>query len=102
MSQTHTTSAASRPLDVKSFAVGVLALMAVVLVALHLVKPEPAVATETVSNRDYQAATAETAAGGDAVYVLDNRTGVLAVLTYDQQRRQMVPRDARRITDLFR
>lgn len=92
----------NRPLDLRSFAVGVLALLAVLLGALHLVQPETATAIESVSNRDYQAATAEISTGGDAVYILDNRTGVLAVLTYDQQRQQMVARDARNVAALAR
>ncbi|MEM6561910.1 MAG: hypothetical protein AAF656_09925 [Planctomycetota bacterium] len=102
MNPTPTTPAEPRPLDIKSFALGVLGLMAVVLVALHLVKPAPAIATEAVSNRDYQAATAETTGGGDAVYILDNRTGVIAVLTYDQNRKQLVARDARTVVSMFR
>ena len=40
-------------------------------------------------------------AGGDTVYVVDNRTGLMAVFTFDNRQRVMRPRQVRSVTDAF-
>jgi hypothetical protein len=59
-------------------------------------------ADESVNSRDYQAVTARVQGGGEGVYVLDNRTGLVAIFTYDPTQRVMKPRDVRAISDSFK
>lgn len=78
-------------LDKKTFVIGVLSLSAVVLLAANLYMPRPAHAALVVKDRDYQAVTARIVKGGDALYLTDNRQGLVAVLAYDPNKKQVVP-----------
>ena len=88
-------------MDRKLIAICVLSVSAVALMIGNFMTP-PAQAEVSVSNRDYQAVTASMQTGGDALYILDNRTGQLAVFTYDPNTRTMVPRAMRPLADAFR
>lgn len=81
-------------MDKKTYSIGILFLTAVVLFVANFMAPQPVEATHGVVNpgRDYQVVTAPEQSGGDALYVLNNRTGMLAVFTYDATTRRMVPR----------
>jgi hypothetical protein len=81
-------------MDKKTYAIGILSLGALVLVVANLlVTPNRARASGVIaSSRDYQVITSRVASGGDALYIVDNRTGMIAVFTYDTQTRRMVPR----------
>ncbi|MGF1634385.1 MAG: hypothetical protein ACFCVE_11090 [Phycisphaerae bacterium] len=82
--------------------VGLLGALAVVLVALHFVLPvEPAFAIDSNGNREYQLITAGTARGNDALYVIDNTRGLMAVFTWDQQQRAVVPRKVQSMDSFF-
>lgn len=70
----------------------VLAVCAAVLVVLNISQPPRAEAQQAVISRDYAVVTAPIATGGDAVYILDNRSQKIAVFTYDPTTRQIRPR----------
>ena len=88
-------------MDSKSYAIGILFLTAVVLFVAQFMPVQPAVAAEAVRERDYSVVTTRSTAGGDSLYVADNRTGVVAVFTWDPGRRGVQIRDARLISDAF-
>jgi hypothetical protein len=88
-------------MDRKLIAICVLTVSAVVLMIANFLTP-PAKADVAVNSHDYQAATARCSTGGDALYIVDNRTALIAVLTYDPNTRTVVPRAARPVTDAFR
>lgn len=86
--------APSQPLDKKTFWIGILVLTAAVLLAAHVMQPTQTSILptalggsmqESVENRDYAMATATSADGGEVLYVLDKRSGVLGLFTWDAQ-----------------
>ncbi len=74
-------------MDKKHFTIGVLSLSAVVLLAANLIQPRLAEAALVVKDNDYTAVTARTNKGGEALYLLDNRTGAVVVLSFDVNRK---------------
>jgi hypothetical protein len=88
-------------MDKKLIAICVLTVSAVALMICNFVTP-PVNAEAVVNTRDYQAATAEIAGGGEGLYIVDNRTGLMAIMTYDVNSRQVVARAARPVTDAFK
>ncbi len=46
---------------------------------------------EVVEHRDYSMATAEPAAGGEVLYILDKRSGIIALIGWDTQTRRPAP-----------
>jgi len=88
-------------MDSKSYAIGILFLTALVLLVAQFLPVQPAVAAEAIRERDYSVVTTRSTAGGDSLYVADNRTGVIAVFTWDAGRRGVQIRDARLIGDAF-
>jgi hypothetical protein len=87
--------------DNKTFAIGILSLSAVVLLVAVINKPQPAAAAETVRGRDYTAVTARVGQGDDGLYVLDGKTGLMAVFVYNPGRRQIDLKDVRAVTAAF-
>ena len=85
----------------QNLAIAALALTATVLGAAHWFVPQTARAAEAVKERDYQIVTARVQQGGDGLYILDNRTGRLAVFTYDPATRAVRPRQVRPVADAF-
>jgi hypothetical protein len=88
-------------MDRKLMAICVLTVTAIAMMIANFL-PTPARADQVVSDRDYQVVTARVEGGGDAVYVLENRSGKLAILTYDMNSRSLMPRAVRPITDVFK
>jgi hypothetical protein len=71
-------------LDRKTFILGILSLSAVLLLAGNIVMPRRALADQLVKDRDYQAVTGSISSpGGDALYITDNHTGMMAIYIYD-------------------
>jgi hypothetical protein len=68
-------------MDNKSFGIGILTLTAVALLIANLFAPRPASGVVSVSNSAMQAVTARFQGGGDALYLLDQDSGKLAVFT---------------------
>ena len=85
----------------KLFGISILSLLAVALILANVFTQAPtAVADEAVSNADYQAVTARTQGGGEALYILDNRTGMIAVFTVEPGKGLQVRR-VRALADAF-
>jgi len=88
--------------DKKSFALGVLSLSAVMLLAAHLLMPEPATASGVaIKERDYTAVTGRTTKGGEALYLTDNRTGLMGVFVYDSGKGAITPVAVKAVSDAF-
>ena len=68
-------------MDNKTYAIGILTLTAVALLIANLFAPRPASALMAVSNDQMQAVTCRQQSGGDALYLLDQNSGKLAVFT---------------------
>jgi hypothetical protein len=85
----------------QNLGIGILSLTAVLLIAAHLLLPAPATAQVAVKERDYQVVTAKIMTGGDGLYILDNRTGLVAVFTYDPSSRSVRARAVKAVADAF-
>jgi hypothetical protein len=81
-------------MDKKNFTISLLSLTAVALFMANYFAAQPAQALQTIKDRDYSMVTAATQAGGDSLYVLDNRSGRVAVFAYDPAAKTLVPRVA--------
>lgn len=89
-------------MDKKTFAIGVLSVTAVMLFVANLFVAQPrAMAEQVIKDRDYQALTARWQANDDALYILDNRTGMMAAFVYDPNQRAMVARARAPVMDAF-
>ena len=84
----------------QNIAIFILSLTAALLLAAH-VMVQPAEAQAVIKDRDYQVVTAKIQTGGDGLYILDNRTGQMAVFTYDAASRGLRARTVRNVTDAF-
>ena len=85
----------------KTLSIAVLSLTAVLLLAGHWFVPSTARAQVAIKERDYQVVTARVQSGGDGLYILDNRTGQVAVFTYDPASRGVRARKVRNVADAF-
>lgn len=89
-------------LDKKTFIIGVLSLSAVLLLVANLLAPRIASATyNTIEDPDYSLVTATAIQGGDAVYITEKRSGIMAVFVYDPNRRTLVLQDSAPIQNAF-
>jgi hypothetical protein len=81
-------------MDKKTFSIGILSLTAVVLLVGNFLANQRAEGSSGVvyPGRDYQVVSSPVESGGDALYIMNNRTGMLAVFTYDAATRRLVPR----------
>jgi hypothetical protein len=80
-------------MDKKSQWIIILSLTAALLVAVNFIaRPNPASALMTIKDRDFSAVTARTQQNGDVLYIMDNRTGAVAVYSYDPAFRDVRPR----------
>ena len=87
-------------MDKKTFGIGVLSITGLLLLIACLMPAKPADAAFAVKDRDYQVIVAQ-GQGSDAIYVVDNRTGLMAVFTYDNRGRVLRPRQVRMVADAF-
>jgi hypothetical protein len=87
-------------MDKKIFGIGVLSITAVLLLVACLMPVKTADAAFAVKDRDYQLIIAQ-GQGSDSIYVVDNRTGLMAVFTYDNRGRVLRPRQVRPVADAF-
>src|SRR5438046_2666159 len=88
-------------IDKKALAIGILFLSAVVLIVANLSSTRTAMAGDSIKGREYQVITARVAQGGDGLYLVDNRTGLMAIFTYDTASRSIKPRAVKPVTDAF-
>ena len=87
-------------MDKKTFGIGILSLTSALLLIACLLPQRSADANFVVKDRDYQLITAK-GQNGDSVYVVDNRTGLMAVFVYDNRARVMRPKQVRSVSDAF-
>ncbi len=88
-------------MDRKTLGIVLLSMMAVSMVVLSLNSTPTAMGATAVIGRDYQAVTARAQTGGEALYILDNKTGQLAVFLYDTKDKTLRVRDVRMVRDAF-
>jgi hypothetical protein len=79
----------------------ILSITAALMLAGHLMLPQSARGSEAVKDRDYQLVTARVQQGGEGLYILDNRTGQIAVFTYDPASKSLRARAVRMVSDAF-
>jgi len=87
-------------MDKKTFGIGLLSITALLLLIACLIPAQPAQGAFAVKDRDYQLIIAQ-GQGSDSIYVVDNRTGLMAVFTYDNRGRVLRPRQVRPVADAF-
>lgn len=92
-------------MDRKTLYIGLLCLSANALLLLNYFGTAPATAQFstglTIKDRDFSMVTARTQAHGDALYILDNRDGRVAVLTYDAASHLVRPHAVRDLPSVF-
>ena len=81
-------------------AIVIFSLTAALLLAAHVLV-QPAGAEAVIKDRDYQVVTAKIQTGGDGLYIMDIRTGQVAVFTYDPASRGVRARTVRNVADAF-
>jgi hypothetical protein len=88
-------------MDKKTFSIGILSLTAAVLFVANFMPIRTVQAGEAIKERDFTIVTSRINQGGEALYICDNRTGQMAVFTWEAGKRQILLRDLRTITELF-
>ena len=88
-------------MDKKSLSIGILSVTATLLTIACLMPARPADGAFAVKDRDYQLNTVQNQQGGDSLYVVDNRTGLMAVFSYDPNGGVLRPRAVRPVSDAF-
>ena len=88
-------------MDRKTITIIALSMLAGMLLMLNIDAQRTAEGNVVVVGRDYQAVTTPSKQGGDALYILDNKTGQMAVFMYDTRDRMVRARDVRMVRDAF-
>jgi len=82
----------------KNSAIWLLSISAALLLGLNLLtgtrSANVARAADSVSDQDFSMVTARTPQGGDALYIMEKRSGIMVVLTWDPSAKKMVARAA--------
>jgi hypothetical protein len=89
-----------KPMDKKTYAIGVLFVTAVILLVANSFTV-PTARAYSIKDRDYQLVTTAATEGGDSLFVTDNRTGMIAIFGWDPTARKIVLRDRKFLADLF-
>jgi hypothetical protein len=88
-------------MDKKTFSIGILSITAVVLFAAQFLPVRNAEAATSSSGNQYQMVTARVQQGGEGLYIVDNRTQLMGVFTWDGSARRVQLRDVRNVNDAF-
>ena len=88
-------------MDKKTFTIGLLSLTAVLLFIAMLIMPPRASANFAIKDRDYQAVTATLSANDEALYILDNRSGLMACFSYNPNQKALQLKDLKSVTNAF-
>jgi hypothetical protein len=88
-------------MDKKTFGIGTLSLMMVVLLVANFMPLNSAQALSTIKDRDYSMVTGHLQGGGEGLYVLDNRNGLVGAIGWDNTRRTVAIKAVRPISDCF-
>ena len=86
-------------MDRKTFAIGVLTVTAVLLFIAQFMPVRPALAGDTVADRDYSMVTTRSVKGGEGLFVFQRRGGVVAVFAWDAVDRRIKLRAVRSVND---
>jgi hypothetical protein len=87
-------------LDQKTLAILALSVSAAVLLLANF-GGKSAHAETVISDRDYQLMTGRSGNGGDDLYVMDNRSGLLACFIWDPSVRALRPRGIASVPNIF-
>jgi hypothetical protein len=68
---------------------------------LNYIVSHPAEAQVAIKDRDYQVVTARIQSGGEGLYITDNRTGSIAVFSFDPTTRQVTLRAVGQVANAF-
>ncbi|HTL31243.1 MAG TPA: hypothetical protein VL282_18570 [Tepidisphaeraceae bacterium] len=88
-------------MDKKTFSIGVLSITAAILFIAQFLPVRSAEAATTASGNQFQMVTARVQAGGEGLYVVDNRTGLMGVFIWDSNSRRVQLRAVRNVADAF-
>jgi hypothetical protein len=87
----------------KNLSIAVLSITAMILFVAQFIPVQPAMAAQTtIKDRQYSLVTTTSQRGGDNVYLVDNRTGQLAVFSWDANTKSFVPKRLHSLADVFR
>jgi len=86
-------------MDRKTFAIGILAVTAVLLFIAQFMPVRTAMADDSVSDRNYSIVTGHGSQGGESLYIFNRGTGVMAVFTWDANDRRVKLRARRSIEE---
>lgn len=87
-------------IDKKTLTIAGLTLSAALLLLANFYQ-QPARADLAVGDRDYQLITARAANGGDDLFVMDNRSGLMAAFQYDPNIHNLRYRAITAVPDIF-
>lgn len=86
----------------KLMTIGFLSLTALILFIAQFLPLQPqARAADSIKDRDFSLLSAKSSRGGETVYVVDNRSGQIAVFTWDAGGRRLAPAGAGNLADAF-
>jgi len=85
----------------KDLIIGLLSLSAVTLLLINYFAPQQASAMLTIKDRDFSLVTARGQTNGDALFILDNRSGKVAVFGYDPSSRALKARFVGELSAVF-
>ena len=89
-------------MDRKTFSIGILSLSALLLGIACLLPPKPADAALAVKDlRGTQLVTVASQAGGDLLFVIDQQSGKLLVLGYNNNTKDLRTLDVRPLEQVF-
>lgn len=91
-----------KPVSSRTLLIAVLTVTAVILCVAHLIPTQPAMASESIKDRDYSLVTTRSTKGDEVVYVTENRTGQVAVFSWDAGRKTLEFRGIASLADAFR
>jgi hypothetical protein len=86
----------------KTFSIGILSVTAVILFIAQFIPVQTAQASLTLKDRDYSVITAHANQGGEVLYVTNNRTGQIAVFSWDVAGRTLKLSGAGMVSGAFR
>ncbi|MCY2951437.1 MAG: hypothetical protein NTU53_05600 [Planctomycetota bacterium] len=83
-------------------AIRILVATAVLLIAAIVMLPKPATGQAvSLKQGDYVVATHKVSSGGDAIYIVDTRIGVIGLFVHDAQSRSVQLKALRPLADAF-
>ncbi len=82
--------------------IAALSCLCFALMLGHLQLTTPAQAAQIATGKDFQMITAQIVGGaGDGVYVIDNRSGVIALFYWNASTKRIEPKNVRFLSDLM-